>query len=656
MTTAHRPTFDPAKGGMGRNEGDLSKLSTQYSARDMPSHKKLKYRQGAQLYEERSGKEHRRTLEDRESRSTKDRSNRLDALELPAKKPRVDEEDEEAVADGDDPLDETVENSDQSDDSEDEAELMAELAAIRKERAAEKAERESREKAEQERIRREDLLQANPLLQSDAPSNFSVKRRWDDDVVFKNCAKGTDDRNQQPTFINDSIRSQFHRRSRVLVFVLSFISYAFYHASRKNVSGVKGSLIQEWTSNTTHDPLFNNPSDASTFLGTLDALFMLFYAGALVFWGWLGDRWNPLHVVVLGMIGSGMSLVMFGSFPFYLTFYSIPYYLFFYAIFGITQAAGFPNEVTIMANWFKKNNRGFIMGMWAACQPVGNIIGAIVVAVIQPFGYEWTFIVNSVLIVSVGVVMWYSITAKPPRALIEMDSSSEEPSSSYEEDDSFHQPISMFRALTLPNVLPYCLCNACLKFTNYAFFFWLPFYLHSNFNWTESEANQLSAWYDAGGIVGSIAGGILSDRIGHRSPVITAMLVTSLGVLFLYADAGPYRILNVILMTLLGFTISGPYNLIVGTISVDLGSQPALAGNPKAMSTVTGLVDASGSAGSAIGQFFVPIVQNAFGWVYVFYLFILLNFLATLCLIRRCFLDIRDIMANDEEQPLLHQD
>ena len=50
----------------------------------------------------------------------------------------------------------------------------------------------------------------------------------------------------------------------------------------------------------------------------------------------------------------------------------------------------------------------------------------------------------------------------------------------------------------------------CLKFVNYAFFFWLPFYLHNNFGWDESEANQLSAWYDFGGIIGSVVGGIIS--------------------------------------------------------------------------------------------------------------------------------------------------
>ena len=49
MTTAARPTFEPARGGRGKGEGDLSALSKQYSSRDLPSHTKLKYRWGTYL-------------------------------------------------------------------------------------------------------------------------------------------------------------------------------------------------------------------------------------------------------------------------------------------------------------------------------------------------------------------------------------------------------------------------------------------------------------------------------------------------------------------------------------------------------------------------------------------------------------------------------
>ncbi|KAI6190288.1 hypothetical protein M3Y97_00101200 [Aphelenchoides bicaudatus] len=172
--------------------------------------KKLKYRQEPEI-EEGHPKDLRRSLEEREARSRDDSKTSVLGIMPPPK--RLRQEEEEQNPDVDDPLDEAVsDNSDSDDDSEDEAALMAELAAIKKERAAERAENEARQKAEQDRIRHEDLLVANPLLQAQGSSNFAVKRRWDDDVVFKNCAKGTDERKKQPNFINDSIRSDFHRK------------------------------------------------------------------------------------------------------------------------------------------------------------------------------------------------------------------------------------------------------------------------------------------------------------------------------------------------------------------------------------------------------------------------------------------------------------
>jgi protein CWC15 len=41
---------------------------------------------------------------------------------------------------------------------------------------------------------------------------FGVKRRWDDDVIFKNQARGTTETPKEATFVNDLGRSAFHRR------------------------------------------------------------------------------------------------------------------------------------------------------------------------------------------------------------------------------------------------------------------------------------------------------------------------------------------------------------------------------------------------------------------------------------------------------------
>lgn len=60
-------------------------------------------------------------------------------------------------------------------------------------------------KLAEEKRREEIALKGNPLLNSD----FTVKRRWDDDVIFRNQAKN-EPKSRKKRFINDTIRSDFH--------------------------------------------------------------------------------------------------------------------------------------------------------------------------------------------------------------------------------------------------------------------------------------------------------------------------------------------------------------------------------------------------------------------------------------------------------------
>lgn len=227
MTTAARPTFEPAKGGMGRGERDLSALSKQYSARDLPSHTRLKYRDhGQSTTEELRSRDFRRELEDRErvardkrtssssssSNATRDSgSSSSSSSSSSSKKPRLDQI-APANLDADDPQDDDDEASD-SDDSDDEAVLFAELERIRRERAEEELRKQQERQEQEERIRMENIISGNPLLNlAAAPkADMKVKKRWDDDVVFKNCAASEPDKTEK-SFINDSLRSEFHKR------------------------------------------------------------------------------------------------------------------------------------------------------------------------------------------------------------------------------------------------------------------------------------------------------------------------------------------------------------------------------------------------------------------------------------------------------------
>jgi OPA family glycerol-3-phosphate transporter-like MFS transporter 3 len=77
-------------------------------------------------------------------------------------------------------------------------------------------------------------------------------------------------------------------------------------------------------------------------------------------------------------------------------------------------------------------------------------------------------------------------------------------------------------------------------------------------------------------------------------------------------------------MTVTGAFIGGPANMISAAITADLGRQDVLAASDQALSTVTGIVDGTGSFGAALGQILIPLIQKAYDWRFVFYLFILM--------------------------------
>ena len=90
-------------------------------------------------------------------------------------------------------------DSDDSDDDED-AELQRELARVRREREEKKKREEEERLREEQDANERSIALGNPLLNK---QDFTMKRRWDDDVVFKNQARGTEDKKGKE-FINVS--------------------------------------------------------------------------------------------------------------------------------------------------------------------------------------------------------------------------------------------------------------------------------------------------------------------------------------------------------------------------------------------------------------------------------------------------------------------
>jgi len=158
-------------------------------------------------------------------------------------------------------------------------------------------------------------------------------------------------------------------------------------------------------------------------------------------------------------------------------------------------------------------------------------------------------------------------------------------------------------------------------------------------------AGQVSTWYDWGGIIGGILAGLISDWLGKRTPVIMGQLFFALIFLGVYLVCPNNETIAGALMGVVGFFVGGAANLISAAVSADLGRQEALRGDARALSTVTGIVDGTGSVGAALGQVLIPVLQMWLGWNSVFGMFMVMTVLTAMCLAQLCWREIKEIRS-----------
>ncbi|VDD76489.1 unnamed protein product [Mesocestoides corti] len=409
------------------------------------------------------------------------------------------------------------------------------------------------------------------------------------------------------------------------------------HGSRKVLSSVKPVMVAHFVPNvenvtaTLHPsdlwyrphPFFASTDDAILFMGVLDFLFLLSYAAGLYVSGWLGDRVDPRYVLAGGMLTGAAATFLFGVPPEWGHFYNRYWYAGLWLANGFLQGPGWPACISLVAHSFHSAH-GLILGIWSSSAGFGNIIGAILSSAVIDYGYEYVFLTISLILAAGAVITFCGI----PANVVEKSTASAAP----------HTPesrnLSFCRVLLLPGVICYALAFACLKLVNYSLFFWLPYYLHNKFGWDAGAASALSACYDLGGLFGQIiAGGISDLPCISRHWVNTVFLLACVPCLFAYrATPGTSLALNGFVMSVTGFFVAGPSNLLSAVLGTDLARLPSLRGK-RVLSTVTGLIDGTGSFGAAFGQLLVPFMQSHYGWNSVFTLFIVCSVLTLLFVI-----------------------
>ena len=208
------------------------------------------------------------------------------------------------------------------------------------------------------------------------------------------------------------------------------------------------------------------------------------------------------------------------------------------------------------------------------------------------------------------------------------------------------------RAVRIPGLVPFALSLMFSKMCAYSVLYWGPYYLTS-LGFAPSRAGYLCSFFDLGGIVGGIAAGWLSDRLGSSGVVAFAFQLTGVPLMQVYFSgtqaAGESVTANALLMMLVGLFINAPYALITTAVSADLGQK--VEGDAKLLALVTGIIDGTGSFGAMV-QGVVVGHMSADSWGNVWHFLMLAQAASALMLVRLVERDVRVMrgLARRDEQ------
>ncbi|KAM9300730.1 glucose-6-phosphate exchanger SLC37A1 [Morus bassanus] len=427
-------------------------------------------------------------------------------------------------------------------------------------------------------------------------------------------------------------------------------------------------------------------------LGALDYSFLCAYAIGMYLSGIIGERLPIRYYLTVGMLASGLFTAMFGLGYFY-NIHNLWFYIMAQIANGLVQTTGWPSVVTCIGNWFGKGRRGLIMGIWNSHTSVGNILGSLIAAYWVSTCWGLSFVMPGVIIAVMGIVCFLFLiehpkdiscsstpsshdrepnistefvvssktflngasrfrvqmptlnakeTSKPQdpemqHLLLDCENSSVSlNSSTVVTGESRHgtSAISFLGALQIPGVIEFSLCLLFAKLVSYTFLFWLPLYITNVEHLDAKRAGDLSTLFDVGGIFGGILAGLISDRLEKRASTCGMMLLLAAPTLYMFSAVSKMGLEATVVMLLIsGALVNGPYALITTAVSADLGTHKSLKGNARALSTVTAIIDGTGSVGAALGPLLAGLISPS-GWNNVFYMLMVADACALLFLLR----------------------
>jgi len=399
-----------------------------------------------------------------------------------------------------------------------------------------------------------------------------------------------------------------YERWRWTIFGVTWLAYGGYYLTRKAFSIAKNELKKPEVLGLTKGQM-----------SEMDAAYSALYALGQFFWGTLGDRYGTRRVVLFGMMASVVTAALMGTLNTALWMGAL------FAAQGLWQASGWAPLGKNMGEFFSQKERGSVMGFWCTNYALGGFVASIVAGYAAKwYGWRYAFFVPAGLLALIWILFLLFQRNRPEdlglpsiekyhgesEAVIDVE---EKPAE--EREGTWHVVSAVLR-----NGMVWYLGAVyfLVKPTRYLLLFWSPVYIAERMGTDTMQSGWLSSMFDLAGPIGTLVGGVMSDKIfqSKRMPVSALALFCLAGLMLVFPFIPLSRAGMGIGMFAMGFLVFIPDSLISGTAAIDFGTK-------KGASTANGVINGLGSIGQMLGVLLPGSVESILGkghdiWTVIF--------------------------------------
>ncbi len=243
--------------------------------------------------------------------------------------------------------------------------------------------------------------------------------------------------------------------------------------------------------------------------GSLFTYINLPYAVMLFLGGMLSFRFGTKRLAFI-------SIILFSVFTFFIGFSRNAFELRIALImFGMGLGFYYPNVMSLLSSWFPREKRGRILGVYLASGIVGNITSPVVVGeILKTFQWRIPYRLFAFPGIISSLLFWRYV---------------DEPPKSRESKDTKLSDI--LRDPTLLSLFPYYAAGVAIYIGTFSM---IPLFLVEEFHLDVSLVAAIMGLSQSAGLIGSPLGGFLSDKIGRRPVLISALTLSAvLTILFI---------------------------------------------------------------------------------------------------------------------------